>query len=355
MRTIPMRKWAAPMALAVVWLALPCGAQTKGVPPFINYQGVLSRGDGVPLTNQSVTVDFRIYDAEKGGTMLWGTRQLVSTDSNGLFNASLGDEGENVTGATNQVASIADVFVGEAGDSRWLELEVEYNHSYAMSPRQRFLTNPYAYQAGNATGSRGDFQVGEILEVKSNTVIHGAVVITDAGEDALDFHGPITVNNGLTVSQQLSVASGAVSVSGPLNVHGPALFTNNVAFTEPVEFDGPAAFSNGVSFRGNTTTFGTCHSVTSRTGSGSSTGTVPTNGFLAVRFITTDTDENHNKVTFTLDGATQWLYRAHWDTDGGDWLHFKCMTLYPVKAGTAWSLNSDCDTSGYQLYYWTIP
>lgn len=350
-----MLEWAMLLAIAVWWLASPCGAQTKGVPPFMNYQGVLTKADGLPLTNQNVTVSFRIYDAVKGGTMIWGTRQLVTTDSNGLFNASLGDEGEDVTDATNQVSTVADVFVGATADSRWLELEVEYNKSYAMSPRQRFLTSGYAYQAGNATGSRGDFRVGEMLTVQSNAVFQGPVSITDSGQEALVFSGSVADNNSLTVSQKMVVASGSMSVTGPLNVRGNAVFSNDTVLTQSVEFDGPAAFNNGVGFRGNTALFGAYQLLVSKTGSVSSSGTILTNGFLAVRFITTDTDENNNKLYFTLDGVTQFLYQAHWDTDGGDWLHFKTMTLYPVKAGTTWTLNSEHSTINYDLYYWPIP
>ena len=287
--------------------------------------------------------------------MVWGTRQLVTTDSNGLFNASLGDEGENVTGATNQVSTIADAFVGSDTDSRWLELEVEYKNSFAMSPRQRFLTSGYAYQSGNASGSRGDFQVGELLTVQSNAAFQGPVVITDSGQEAFVFSGTMADNNSLTVSQNMVVASGSVSVAGTLNVHGNAAFSNSVALTQSVEFDGPVAFSNGVGFRGNTTMFGAFHHLASCDGSGSTNGIVPTNGFLGVRFYTSDTDENNNKVTFTLDGVTQFLYQAHWDTDGGDWLHFKTMTLYPVKAGTSWTLSSAHSTVGFDLYYWSIP
>ena len=90
MNNKPQRTWAG-LLLACCWLAGVGLARADGVPPFLNYQGVLANGDGQPLTNKNLTVNFRIYDAVRGGNMIWGTRMLVTTDSNGVFNCSLGD------------------------------------------------------------------------------------------------------------------------------------------------------------------------------------------------------------------------------------------------------------------------
>jgi hypothetical protein len=345
-------KWA-------VWLPIVCGylaggalVQAAGVPPFINYQGVLANAQGHPFTNQNVTVNFRIYDAPKGGTMIWGTRQLVTTDSNGVFNASLGDEGESVPGASNQVSSILYVFSGTNADSRWLEIEVEYNRSYAMSPRQRFLTSPYAYQAGNAAGSRGDFVVGDVLTVKSNAVFQQGVHISDAGQEALVFNNSMTDSSSLTVSQKLAVA-GAMTVNGNLNVQGNVIFSNDVAFTESVEFDGPALFNKGVSFRGNTTAFGSFRLLASHSGEHSDSGTVPTNGFLGIRIVISDNDD-HNFATLTLDNQ-QYEFHGQWNTGGSDYLHFKGWTLFPARAGASWNMYAEGSKISYDVYFFSIP
>lgn len=342
---------AAGLAAVIGLAAAAAGA--IGVPAFMNYQGVLANPQGTAFTNQTVSVNFRIYDAVRGGTMIWGTRQMVTTDSNGVFNVELGDAGEHVPGATNQVASILEVFTGTNAANRWLEIEVEYNKSSAMSPRQPFLTVPYAYQAGSAAGSAGDFSAGDVLTVASNAVFQRAVTIQDAGENALAFHDTVSNRGSLTVSQKVSVAS-HLSVKGALTVHGNAVFSNSVDFTENVEFDGPVVFSNGVSFRGNTTLFGAGRVLAAHaSGSSFSTnGVIPTNGFLSVNMLVTDND--NGTLTFSL-GSTQWLFRSHWDTGLTDDMDLKTLTLFPVKGGTTWSLNAAGDKIGFNLYYWPIP
>ena len=320
----------------------------------MNYQGVRTDPAGHPLTNRNVTVDFRIFDAERGGSMIWGTRQLVTTDSNGVFNASIGDQGDSVTGASNKVSSIQDVFSAAGADSRWLEIEVEYNHSYAMAPRQRFLSSGYAFQAGSATGSRSAFTVGKMLTVQSNVYFRGPVSIADAGQEALVFKGSVTASGSLTVSQKMSVAS-AMSANGPMAVHGGALFSNDTSFTQGLEFDGPVRFNNGVSFRGNTKVFGACQLLAHfpQGSNGYHEGTAPTNGFLGVHPFSVD-NSSANAVIFTL-GTQQWKYRAYWDTDTGDDIDFKTLTLHPVKAGTYWKIQAEASDMGYDLYYWPIP
>lgn len=336
------------LAMACCWLTMVGGAGAQGVPPFINYQGVLADAQGQPITNRHLTVNFRVYDAPAGGTMIWGTRQLVTTDSRGLFDAMLGDQGENVPGAANQVQSIADVFTGS--DSRWLEVQVEYNNASVMSPRQRFLTSGYAYQANNASGSQGNFTVGSVLTVKSNAVFRGGVNIQDTGQEALVVKDNLSSSSSLQVNQKAAVG-GAMAVNGSLTVQGDAVFANDVDFSQSVEFAGPVVFNNGVSFAGRTQAFGAFAVLASSTGSAS--GTIAKNGFLAVHVVTTDSSDE-NTVTFTLDGV-QFLFKASWETGLATDLDFKTMTLFPVKAGSAWSLYAAASTIRADLYYWAIP
>jgi hypothetical protein len=335
------------LAVAFGGLAAAGAARGDGVPPFINYQGVLKNAQGQSFSNQIVTVNFRIYDAKSGGMMIWGTRQLVSTDVNGLFDARLGDEGDNVPGLTNRVGSIADVFT--ASDPRWLEIEIEYNNSKAMSPRQRFLTYGYAYQAGNAASSRGDFTVGESLDVKSNAYFQRKMTIGDTGTDALVFRNSLTDTSSLTVSQKMTVAA-ATTVNGLLNVKGNAAFNNDVRFAQAVEFSGPVSATNGMGLRGNTQVFGACQILASNAGSAS--GTIATNGFLSLRMRTNES--SGNTITFTLDGVT-YLFKARWTTGMAEDIDYKSLTLFPVKAGSTYMATASDSTIHIDLYYWPLP
>jgi len=347
--------------LAAGWLAAWAGsanpAAANSVPDLMNYQGTLYNAAGLPLTNAILTVKFRIFDAAKGGNMIWGSRQLVTTDASGLFNVSLGETGESLGDATNMVSSLSQVFSGEMADSRWLEVEVEYvvngRPAMAMAPRQRFLSAPYACQAGNATGSRGDFTVGDVLAVASNAYFQRAVNITDTGQETLVFHGSLADSLGLTVSQKLDVA-GPLAVNGALHINGPAVFSNDVALTDAAEFDGLVTCKNGASLRGHTAAFGALRVLASHDpGKHSDSGTAVTNGFLAVRVYANDNNSD-NAVTFTIYG-TNFLFKAYWDSTGTDSIKYKDWTLFPVKAGTPWSISSASDNMGYTVYYRSIP
>ncbi|NCC50113.1 MAG: hypothetical protein EOM20_02745 [Spartobacteria bacterium] len=347
-----MHKWKILLATGFLCLGAAAGAQVVGVPLDMNYQGVLTQPDGQPVAGDNLTVNFRIYDAEKGGTLIWSTRQLVTTDTNGIFNALLGDdEGETVPGASNQVHSLSLVFTSENADARWLEIEVVHQLTSVMSPRQRFASVPYAYQAGNAAGSRGDFTVGRVLTGQSNAYLRGSVSISDDGQESLVFNDTVYNTAGLTVSQKMIVAT-AMKVDGAFSVHGNALFSNDTAFTQSVAFDGPAHFNKGVSLRGNTSAFGAFQQLAAKGPDGNThtdTGTVTTNGFLLVRLITNDHNSG-NTVTFTV-GGVQFGFKADWATDGSDSLHYKDSTLFPVKAGTTWTISNGGGHIGYVLLY----
>lgn len=352
--------WNVMLVSGLLYLAGAVGSQAQGVPLEINYQGVLTAANGQPVAGDNLTVNFRIFDAEWGGTMIWGERQLVTTDSNGVFDVLIGDAGEDVPGATNQVDSLPEVFSGVSADKRWLEVEVVYNLTAAMSPRQRFATVPYAYQAGNVAGSRGDFTVGSVLSVTSNAYLQGSLNLTDSGQEVLVFNDSVYNSAGLTVSQKMVVAIGVYTtkVDGAFTVHGNAIFSNDTAFTQSVKFDGPAYFTNGVSLRGNTAAFGSFRQLAAKGPNCSEctdTGTIQTNGFLIVRMITSNKDSN-NTLTFTLNPGSTFEFKANWDTDGYDTLNYQDMCMFPVQAGTTWIITTgNSDNIGYVILYRSIP
>ncbi|MDA3813543.1 MAG: tail fiber domain-containing protein [Candidatus Cloacimonetes bacterium] len=102
------------------------------IPQTIDYQGRLADSDGNYL-NVAVTVNFLIYNAETGGTLLWNESQDVSM-SNGIFHVQLG----------SAVTFPTDLF---AGAGRWLELVVG---GETLSPRTAIASVPYAIKAEDA-------------------------------------------------------------------------------------------------------------------------------------------------------------------------------------------------------------
>ncbi len=347
--------WAAGLVLG---LGLAGLAQAGGVPLLMNYQGTLADAAGKALANQNLTANFRIYDAAKGGVMLWGTRQLVTTDTNGIFNVTLGGGGANVPGASNQVQSLQGVFAGDGSDSRWFEVEVEYSRTAAMAPRQRFLASPYAYQAGNATGSQGDFNVGDVLMVKSNATFQRTLLITNSTRESLVFHGSLASSSSLSVSQKMDVAASQMDVNGNLGVAGNAVFTNPVALMNGVTFNGPAAFHNGVSLRGNTQVFGPWRLLSTwGTGSGSHSdhGTITTNSLLVLQYHTEAAHDGDMTITFTVDGKTNFYFKADWNTGYTDDLRYRDQTMFTVPANSSWAISTGDGNIGYSVYVRSLP
>ena len=103
----------------------PTPAPPRIEQPFI-YQGFLRQG-GAPLNNPSQSMQFRIYDALTGGTLLWNSGVLTVNVSNGLFTVQLTPPVSIWTGA-----------------DRFLEIQVG---TTTLSPRVRIGSTPYANTA----------------------------------------------------------------------------------------------------------------------------------------------------------------------------------------------------------------
>lgn len=180
------------------------GAQGTPRPPgSMAYQGYLVGLDGVPLGQAAPKAHdlvFRIYDAETGGTLLWAEEQTAAFDK-GYFGVQLG-EGAAVTGFTNPSAGISDVFVGTAGNNRWVELTVKGlrpgGGNLTVTPRVRLLSAPYAYLA-QAASRLVDANRNELLSVSGNNLVASTTVTIPS------IAVPTVVVGNLTISNSLSV------------------------------------------------------------------------------------------------------------------------------------------------------
>jgi hypothetical protein len=106
------------------------------VPSLVNYSGILTDGNGKPLTGV-VGVTFALYKEEQGGASLWLETQNVQPDKTGHYSAMLG--------STTSSGLPPDIFV--AGEARWLGVQPQ---GQAEQPRVMLLSVPYAMKAGDA-------------------------------------------------------------------------------------------------------------------------------------------------------------------------------------------------------------
>jgi 6-phosphogluconolactonase (cycloisomerase 2 family) len=167
----------------------------------LTYQGRLLNSNGVPVSTSSANMQFRLYNAQSGGTCLWSnddsgcaTNADKSTPlTDGLFTVNLGNTGDGFAAIPDTVfADNTDVF---------LEVEVE---GETLSPRKRMTAAPYAMNAQtldgiDATGflaSDGDTATGDYDFTGANL----------DGTNALVFDG--STDGGDTTTFQITDPSG---------------------------------------------------------------------------------------------------------------------------------------------------
>jgi len=90
----------------------------------ISYQGRLTDADGNPVPDDTYTMQFQLYDAQSGGTMLWDSGAQSVQVANGLFNVELDVDQADFN-----------------GQELWLRVQVAGEW---MTDRQQILPVPYA-------------------------------------------------------------------------------------------------------------------------------------------------------------------------------------------------------------------
>ena len=127
-------------------------AQTvAGAPATIDYQGKALDSTGNPLANTTATnyeMQFRIYDAQEGGLIVWSEKQVV-TVSKGMFSVRLGEGGANGVEGLVPQNSLPEAFNGK---ERFLGVTIVISGQTPVEilPRLAFLATPFAYVANRS-------------------------------------------------------------------------------------------------------------------------------------------------------------------------------------------------------------
>ena len=173
------------------------------VGPAVTYQGAL-KDNGAPF-NGTVSMEFRLYDAQAGG-MLIGTQSIPTvTCTNGLFTVQLNDANQFGSSAFN-------------GDARWLEIWV---NGIMLTPRQPLTTAPYAQYAlktpwgslvGVPAGFADGIDNGSTLDQAYREGGPGAGRTINADAGAVEINGA----GGLSVAGR--IASGVAAPAARVDV-----------------------------------------------------------------------------------------------------------------------------------------
>lgn len=186
MKTHLTRLLLAALLAASVAGPLTLSAQTSMVPNAMSYQGVLTdaNGDAVaPSAPENRNLEFRIYNAATGGTVLWAEAQTV-TVFKGNFSVILGNG--TAIGAPSGPAAFAAVFTNATTPNVYFGITPQGGAEFA--PRQQLLSSAYALRAkqaesvnataqSNGEPSQFNWLQANNLAVNGHTKINGGNVV----------------------------------------------------------------------------------------------------------------------------------------------------------------------------------
>src|SRR5262245_28941221 len=118
------------VVLLLMLLQVSAFPQVTAVPPWLNFQGRLTRPDGPPVADGVYTVTFALYDAPTEGNLRWTETRSV-TVGNGVFAVLLG--------------SLSPLSAATLNGTVYLQLQIA--NDAPLTPRQPLVTVAYAFKA----------------------------------------------------------------------------------------------------------------------------------------------------------------------------------------------------------------
>ncbi len=251
------RLWASVLLATIVVsvsgvATVPTAQAAAGILHQINFQGKVVKSDGTNVANGSYAFVFKLYDNSAAGTQLGNTETQSLTVTDGIFRTTFSD-----TAATGLLEN-----VNFNSDS--LYLGVNFNGDGEMTPRVRFTSVPYAFNAekvnglavtnnaGNplAAGSALKLPDGKIVEFSGSnnltlTTTGNTVATLPSGTITLADLSSTQVFSGAKTFSDLTVSDTNIALSG-----ASTIFTGTGAIT--VTPGGGGALSLNSAGTGNT-------------------------------------------------------------------------------------------------------
>jgi hypothetical protein len=175
------------------------------------YQGLLTDGEGTPVTNTNINITFRLYDVSVGGESLDSTVITVNTDGNGLFNEEIDFNNPKL-------------FDGRA---LYLGMQVQGEAS-EMTPRQYLRPVPYAMSIRPGGVIRTDSSASTydpVLEIRHDSTeasdLDGLIVYVESEGEAIE--GRSKYGKGVYGSTDVNGTTSDAGVYGHANGDAPGV------------------------------------------------------------------------------------------------------------------------------------
>lgn len=221
-----------PLLATALLLALApfARAQTPvaGAPPTIDYQGQVLDANGAvlaPTTPTNYTMQFRIYNQQTGGTIVWAESQVVTVDK-GAFSVRLGlgvpipaVGGGNEGTTTDLRASFneKDRFLG-------VTVQIPGQAPAEIIPRLAFLSSPFAFVAERAKSADSVVQTSGNSSLGNTTVasLTSIGAITGSGAALTDLNGANIAPGSVDVSKLAAAVAQSLCPPGTISAYGGA-------------------------------------------------------------------------------------------------------------------------------------
>jgi hypothetical protein len=140
--------------VSAAWAANP-PASLVMIPPQINYQGRLVTPTNSPYADAVHIIDLSLYPTASGGSNLWSERYSVQT-RDGYLSVNLGSGGTGLLASNPPIWQVLwkDTSDAASPDTFFMALTVRTDQNgnpigspVEATPRQQFLTAPFAYRA----------------------------------------------------------------------------------------------------------------------------------------------------------------------------------------------------------------
>jgi hypothetical protein len=290
-------------AIAVLAVVLISSVALAEIPQVIGYQGRVTDNSGVPVSDGTYTMRFRIYTAETGGSWQWDSNNQSVAVAGGIFNVMLGESPQPaLTLAFGQDYWLLVTFAGQD-----------------QTPRKRLASVGYAYMASGlvpGTEVSGSVTTGTYAAVKGvNTATTGpayGVMGESASPNGRGIFGLATYWDGTTYGGFFESQSGG----GAIGVGGLA----SVASGASHGVLGQSVSSEGTGVRGvATATSGSTTGGFFQTASSGGTGVQGEGDYRGGRFKDTDSDNycyaGYSTYKTYGTGTNAFVQNHPWDKD----------------------------------------
>ncbi|MBI5060634.1 tail fiber domain-containing protein [candidate division KSB1 bacterium] len=161
-------------------LAIASLSAYGAVPALLNYQGSVTDTAGSVL-DTTVSMTFALYDSAVGGAALWSETQPAVAVTSGLFHTLLGSGNP----LPDSAFASPDLYLG-----------VQLGANLEATPRQRIVSNGYAFRVNSVNGALGGAITGNLV-INGSTTANDRLTVSPGDNDTTFIYSNAALTEGV--------------------------------------------------------------------------------------------------------------------------------------------------------------